>query len=575
MKYLSAVFLCISMAAQVAPQGRRMQPSTDAPAPVIKPEDKCSIEGTVVSATTGEPLKKARVSLRPIGQQNGAAYGTTTDGAGHFLVDDVDPGRYSFSASRNLYVSQQYSPQGAKRGTTLTLEKGQKLKQIVFKLTPQGVVAGRILDEDGEPLANVSIQCMTFGYARGKRQLMGQDETSTNDLGEFRFHGLRPGKYVLSATYRPPDMFMGLQERTVGSPQAVQAPEEGYAVTYYPGTTAADSAQQLDVTAGAQISGLTMTLARVRTVRVKGHLNLEVAIGKGPRRNANVVLMPRDNSGFMMPRAMSRQIDAQGNFQLRGVAPGSYVLRADFVDNGARYSARLPLEVGNANVEGLELNLQPPLEIQGHVKIEENGDLKGAAINVMLRPKTSGPMMGGGGAQLKDDLSFKIGNLSADPYEVNVGGLPEGFYLKSVRLGQLDITETGADFSQGGAAGDLTIVINPNGGQIEGSVQNSKGEAAIGATVTLIPDAGHQSLTWLYKTASTDQNGRFTVKGVRPGEYKIYAWEEVEQGAYMDPDFVKPHESAGESVSVKDGAQATVQLKAIPAETSGNEKAVR
>jgi len=562
------------MAAQVQPT-RPTQPSTNAPAPSIKPEDKCVIEGTVVSAATGEPLKKAHVSLRALGQQNGAAYGTTTDGAGHFLLDDVDPGRYSFSASRNLYVSQQYSPQGSKRGTTLTLEKAQKLKEIVFKLTPQGVVAGRVLDEDGEPFANVSIQCMTFGYSRGKRQLMGQEQTNTNDLGEFRFHGLRPGKYVLSAAYHSPEMFTGIQERAVGSDQAVQASEEGYAVTYFPGTTSPDSAQQLDVTPGAQISGLTMTLARVRTVRVKGHLNIEVAMGKGPRRNVNVMLMPRDNQAFMMPRAMARVIDAQGNFQMRGVAPGSYTIRADLVDNGARYSARMPLEVGNSNVEGIELNLQPPLEIQGHLKIEENGDLKGANINVMLRPKMTGPMGGGGGAQLKDDLSFKIGNLSPDPYEVNVGGLPEGFYLKSVRLGQQDITETGADFSQGGAAGELTIVINPNGGQIEGSVQNAKGDAATGAMVTLIPDAAHQSLAWLYKTASTDQNGRFTVKGVRPGEYKIYAWEEVEQGAYMDPDFVKPHESAGEKVSVKDSGQATVQLKAIPAENSGNEKAVK
>src|SRR5260370_34309095 len=127
MKYLFAVFLCVSMTAQVG-RARRTQPSTDAPAPSVKPEDKCSIEGTVVSAATGEPLKKTRVSLRSLGQQNGAAYGTTTDGAGHFLVDDVDPGRYSFSASRNLYVSQQYSPQGTKQGPTLTPEKGQKVK---------------------------------------------------------------------------------------------------------------------------------------------------------------------------------------------------------------------------------------------------------------------------------------------------------------------------------------------------------------------------------------------------------------------------------------------------------------
>src|SRR5260370_16540224 len=130
----------------------------DAPAPSIKPEDKCSVEGTVVRATHGELLKKARLSLRSLGQQNGGAYGTTTDGAGHFLVDDIDPGRYSFSASRNLYVSQQYSPQGAKRGTTLTLEKRQKLKEIVFKLTPQGAGARRIPAAAAHPLPIAPVQ---------------------------------------------------------------------------------------------------------------------------------------------------------------------------------------------------------------------------------------------------------------------------------------------------------------------------------------------------------------------------------------------------------------------------------
>src|SRR5437016_2408336 len=100
----------------------------DVPAPTVRPEDKCSIEGTVVNVITGEPLKKAHLTLRPLGMQNGIPYGTTTDNAGHFLIDDVDPGRYSFSANRNGFVSQNYSPQGASnRSATLTLANAQKL----------------------------------------------------------------------------------------------------------------------------------------------------------------------------------------------------------------------------------------------------------------------------------------------------------------------------------------------------------------------------------------------------------------------------------------------------------------
>src|SRR5205085_2068897 len=89
----------------------------DLPPPTVKPEDKCSIEGTVVSAATGEPLKKAHLSLRPMNQRDGTPYGTTTDNAGHFVIDNVDPGRYSFSASRNGFVMESYSPHGNLRQT--------------------------------------------------------------------------------------------------------------------------------------------------------------------------------------------------------------------------------------------------------------------------------------------------------------------------------------------------------------------------------------------------------------------------------------------------------------------------
>jgi hypothetical protein len=583
MRYLVPVLLlCVSLPAQVPPPRRPATPAkqgaaanpADLPPPEVKPEDKCALEGSVVNAVTGEPLKKARLTLRPIGVRNGTPHGATTDGAGHFLIDDVDPGQYNFSASHNAFVTQQYSAQGnSRQGTTLTLANGQKLKELAFKLTPQGVIAGRILDEDGDPMANVMVQCMFFGYQRGKRQLLGRNASSTDDRGEFRMHGLSPGKYIISATYQSPDMYMAMAERVSGS-QAAQASEEGYATTFYPNTTNPEGASQLEVTPGAQITGLNMTLARTRTVRIKGHVN--TGFSSQARRNTNVMLLPRDNTGFMMPRAVARVIDAQGNFTMRGVAPGSYVLRADYVgDDNRRYGGRMLIEAGNANIEGIELNLSPPVDLKGRVIVEENGDLGDTRLNVMLQPKVSGPMMGGARGQVLDDLTFQIANVGLDPYDINVPNIPEGFYLKSVRMGQQDVTETGVDFTQGGVAGELTVVLNPNGGQIDGNVQNDKGQSAGSAMVTLIPDEAHRALSWLYKTASTDQNGHFTMKGVRPGKYTVYAWEDIEPGAYQDPDFVKPHESAGAKVSIDAGGHETVQLKAVPAEKSASDRAAR
>jgi len=188
MRYLVPGFLCCAaLCAQVVPSS----------APSIRPDDKCSLEGIVVNAVTGEPLKKVHLTLRPLGVQNGVPYGTTTDSAGHFLINDVDPGRYNFSASRNGFVGQPYSPQGStNRNAPLTLSNGQQLKEIVFKLTPQGVISGRILDEDGDPLSGVAVQCMVYSYQGGKRQLMNRNGGSTNDLGEFRLFG---GEYKVYA----------------------------------------------------------------------------------------------------------------------------------------------------------------------------------------------------------------------------------------------------------------------------------------------------------------------------------------------------------------------------------------
>jgi hypothetical protein len=278
---LSAFLLCAALSAQVAPHSPRS-------------EDKCSVEGTVVNAVTGEPLKKVHLTLRPLGPLNGVPYGTMTDNAGHFLIDDVDPGRYKFAAARNGFVGQTYSPQGSpNRNAPLALANGQHLKEMVFKLTPQGVISGRILDEDGDPLANVEVQCLVYSYQRGKRALVNHAGSSTNDLGEFRLFGLGPGKYVISATDQSRDIFD--PERTVGTAQTILDAEARGATIYYPTGTNPEGASSLEITPGAQISGINMTLTRVRAVSVKGHVSIKSAAAQ---RNMNIMLTARGVNGF-------------------------------------------------------------------------------------------------------------------------------------------------------------------------------------------------------------------------------------------------------------------------------------
>ena len=553
MRHCALVILsCISAFGQI-----QTPKAADPGTPSVKPEEKCSVEGTVVSATTGEPLKKTQLSLRSVGEPSRTPYETTTNASGYFEITGIDPGGYNLFASRTGYLWQSYSPKGdakQRQTTHLTLDPGQKVKEIIFKLTPQGVISGRVLDEDGDPLENAWVSVSSVRYSNGKREITPKGSGRTNDAGESRIAGLNPGKYVISAGPLKGMYQNSVAERAVGSGPAGQALEEEYVTTYYPNSTNPESAAPIDVAPGAQVS-INITLVRTRTARIKGRVSL--GISGEVLQGARVVL-----AGSGAPDA---DLDAQGNFQIRGVVPGSYVLLGSYEDEGKRYTARLPLEVSESNIEGIDLKLQAPVEIRGRVIIEENRHLNGQTL-IELEPKTPEASLSQDAADVKNDLTFKL-NAGLEQYDIGVYRLPEGFYLKSIRIGQQDITETGLDLTEGVPAEELILVLNPNGGIVEGSVNNAKDEAATGVPVTLIPDdAHHRRQSWHYRITNTDQNGRFIIKGVPPGEYKIYAWEEMEGRAFEDPDFMKPHESEGEAVSLKEGGHETKQLKVIPAE---------
>src|SRR6266852_917458 len=164
------------------PQQPQQQPAPP-PAPVYKPEELCSVAGQVTSMN-GEPLRKAEVTLRKM-ERPGGTYVATSGAGGNFVINNIEPGKYRLSADRNGFVPQSYTPgSAAQTGATLTLEKGQHLKNIDFKLTPQGVIAGRVLDEDGEAMRGVTVQAMQYRWNRGAKQLAAVDNDSTNDLGE-------------------------------------------------------------------------------------------------------------------------------------------------------------------------------------------------------------------------------------------------------------------------------------------------------------------------------------------------------------------------------------------------------
>jgi hypothetical protein len=461
--------------------------------------ETCSVEGQLLNAVTGEPVTKAEITLWGVGPARDQHYVTTTTAAGRFAVPDMEPGKYRMSARKRGYSGAEYGARSAERsGITLSLDPGQRLSLLVWRITPQAIITGRVLDVDGEPMPNIDVSLLRYSYDRGKRQLQRWDSARTNDLGEYRLFGLSPGRYYLSAA---------ANRMTPGEYDSGQ----GYAPTFYPGTSDPAGAKAIELQAGTWLRGTDITLMKARTARVRGRV---VDSDSKQRRvqGMSVSLERRGNESHYLYSYNFGSVDEQGNFEIRGVAPGAYYIDANLNADGKTFHAQQAIDVHEGYIENVVLELQPGGELKGQLRVEGRTAGNIPNMSIQLSPDPSG-RGGEVGATVKADGSFTFADVSSTHYLLSINGGSDLFYLKSARLGDQDVLESGLDLTRG-VNGTLEVVLSANGGQVEGVVLNANEQPAAGATVVLVPDEPRRSQTRLYKDATTDQYGRFTITGI-------------------------------------------------------------
>ena len=84
-----------------------------------------------------------------------------------------------------------------------------------------------------------------------------------------------------------------------------------------------------------------------------------------------------------------------------------------------------------------------------------------------------------------------------------------------------------------------------------------------GIQAILIPDRQRERRN-LYKFATSDQNGHFTIATIAPGDYKLFAWEDIEPGEYNDPDFLRKYETLATPAQISESSTSIVEVKALP-----------
>ena len=243
--------------------------------------------------------------------------------------------------------------------------------------------------------------------------------------------------------------------------------------------------------------------------------------------------------------------------------PGSYNIVAQSIGPAQeRVTARVPVDVGNSDVSNVAVRLQPPLTLSGVVTVDSTQpSVRMSSLRLTFTPSEPGPGNPGrnGQTQIADDGTFQA-TLAADSYMVEAAGLPDGYYLKSVKLAGREMPDATLDLSYGG--GQVEVVLAPAAGDVTGVVQNSRGEPAASVQVTAVPASGSLRRD-LNKLVTTDASGNFTFHGLPPGEYRIFAWEEVETNAWMDRDFRQPFENMSATAKVDESTTPTVTLRLI------------
>lgn len=552
-------------------------------------EKKGSISGTILNAMTKDPVRKAEVILMrrggPVpmtGAQPGLGGGqggqmgpsasnfrgqpgsfgsqgsgrgsktSTTDADGKFTFTDLDVGSYVLISRRTGLIDTRYGARTMNgMGTSITVSEGQEVKSIRVEMLPQGVVAGRVLDEDGEILQGVQVQLINTKVfttansqmarvSRGMRMFGGMSRT--DDRGEFRIANVSPGSYLLQVSPQN-----GRMTDEAGTNRA-------YVTTYFPGVYDSSAAEKITVTPGAELSGFQVRLQKTEVYSVKGSLvNPEGQVPPG----YSIYLMPKGKVSTMTPTAFRRQND--GGFELQNVLPGSYTLIAR-AQNGPRNALmhREDLNVGAGNVENLAIRMAAPLTVTGQVLVGKDAAAGASPTNmrISLIPFDA---PGGPGVQAKEDGTFVMENISPGSYRVMVAMPSSTAYLESVRFGEQDVTGREIEIT---SSAPLQVRIDANGGTVTGTI-TTDGNPALGSTIVLVPVKKELRDSPFLKTIATDQNGSFTISNIAPGDYLVFGVEEYDESALDDENQMQNLERKAKKVSLKKGGSESVALELI------------
>jgi hypothetical protein len=533
-----------------------------------QPQGTGMVAGLVIQKATGEPVRKAVVTLTWHG--NPRSWATAmTDGSGRFKFDDLPAGNYTIAAWKDAAGTANYGGESMRQMLEyVTLGEGQKRTDIVLRMIRPAYISGTVLDEQGDPIVNANVTIWTEGYPRGVRELVQHGGGRSNDRGEYHISVQDPGRFYISAG----DEFKQMHS---GGPQA--ATSEVYARQFYGGSTDWHRAAQINVAPGDQIRGIDLHLAPLRAFTLHGKVTgvpgppaaqAETAEGvvSVQQTFVSVQLSQLSESGQVLNSMGSGAGAPDFAFQIFNVLPGRYRLSAQAqlppppsgqpTGKQRTYWSAQRMDL-TADPGDITIALAPAIDLKGQVRAEgfEKDEFK---VTLTSPDVPHQPITATTGPQGR----FTLEQVPPGIWDINAQPIPPGGFIKSMRLGKQDVLTEEMEIGSGTDA-PLNIVISARGGKIDGEISDPSFAGKRALLVLLAPVGKSERVMSFFAFAQSDANGKFKMRGLTPGTYKLLAFEEAPPGDPRNPDLMARLE--GQPVEVVEGQTVEAKAKVITA----------
>jgi hypothetical protein len=372
-------------------------------------------------------------------------------------------------------------------------------------------------------------------------------------------------------------------------PQQGDETTAGYAPVCYPGGTTAAEATPVPLGIGEERPGIDFQLRLLPLARIEG----TVINSTGAQlQGLEVRLQDAAPGSVSLGVVNSAGTDPDGRFMIRGVAPGHYKLTAQARIGGPQRGAMPPVVemaggrgggpqparpepitvwaqtnvvVDGQNVQNVMLTLQNGMSVSGQISFEGSIPPPTDLTRLRVTITSSDPDTPGSGAvsaRVDANGRFTLASVPPGRYRLGAGSAP-GWFVESAVTGGVDALDFPFEVKANQNLTGVAITMTDRQTELTGIIVDERNQPVVDYTLLIFPAdqkywTGSSRRTQMTRPAT---DGRYTVRNLPPGDYKIATVLDVEPGALQDTAFLQQIDAVTMRITLAPGEKKTQDIR--------------